>query len=72
MSWEYKPSLFLNYHNTSYVIHGKLSEGKAITWFQEMEETRAFTSYELSVKAIHIQLEISSHAMLGGLNPKTN
>jgi hypothetical protein len=46
-------------------------EGRAITWFQEMEETRALTSYELFVKAIQIQLEISSHAMVGGLNPKT-
>jgi hypothetical protein len=27
MSWEYKSSPFLNYHNTSYVIHGKLSHG---------------------------------------------
>jgi len=36
-------------------------EGKAITWYQEQEETRILTSWEAFVKALQIHFGTSSY-----------
>jgi hypothetical protein len=36
-------------------------EGKAITWYQELEETEILTSWEAFVKALQIRFGTSSY-----------
>jgi hypothetical protein len=58
MGWEYKENHFFNYYNTQpqhrLFMASSHIEGKTIVWFQEMDETRAMTSWESLVKAIQI------------------
>jgi len=64
IGWVYKANQFFNFYNTPaqhrLFIASFHMEGKAITWYQELEETGILTSWEVFVKALQIHFGTSS------------
>ena len=65
IGWVYKANQFFNFHNTPaqhrLFIASFHMEGKAITWYQELEETGMITSWEAFVTALNIRFGTSSY-----------
>nr|XP_034919250.1 uncharacterized protein LOC118052388 [Populus alba] len=65
IGWVYKANQFFNFHNIPaqhrLFIASFHMEGKAITWYQELEETGILTSWEAFVKALQIRFGTSSY-----------
>jgi hypothetical protein len=65
IGWVYKANQFFNFHNTPaqhrLFIASFHMEGKAITWYQELEETRILTSWKVFVKALQIRFGTLSY-----------
>ena len=65
IGWVYKANQFFNFHNSPaqhrLFIASFHMEGKAITWYQELEETGILTSWEAFIKALQIRFGTSSY-----------